>query len=227
MQFFIVPFFIAFALTLWGRNRYRKIYGQEVEFTLPSKITGAELVERILKNYGIEDVSVVKGRGVLEDFYAPEKKRVSLAPHHHDGINFPSLALAAQQAGKAIQHHEGHRPILWRTTAIRWTVYLSIPLLVVAAVTMVVSSKTLFPLILLFWSLIAFWNVATIPTELDAGERVKKQLSEIKAFRNLDERVGVERVMGAASTQYLDGIFTVASWAARLVLPWMKSDSKE
>ena len=87
MQFFIVPFFIAFALTLWGRNRYRKIYGQEVEFTLPSKITGAELVERILKNYGIEDVSVVKGRGVLEDFYAPEKKRVSLAPHHYDGIN--------------------------------------------------------------------------------------------------------------------------------------------
>lgn len=223
MQLFLLPFIIALALTMWGRNRFRKIYGQEVEFSLPSKITGAELANRILQNRGITDVSVVKGRGVLEDFYAPEKKRLSLAPHHFDGINFPSLAMAAQQAGKAIQHHEGHRPVLWRATAIRWTVYLSIPLLIIAGFTMVLSSKALFPLTLLLWSIIAFWNMATIPTELDAGERVKKQLSELKVFRNLDERVGVERVMGAASTQYLDGIFAVASWAARLVLPWMKS----
>ena len=82
-------------------------------------------------------------------------------------------------------------------------------------------TKTVFPLVLLGWSLIAFWNMMTIPTELDAGERAKKELEKTKVFRNLDERVGVERVMGASSTAYLDGLFTVGSWVARSLLPWM------
>lgn len=227
MQIFLFIFMIALALTMWGRNRYRKIYGQEVENVLPSRITGAQLAEKMLQSRGIEGVSVVRGRGLLEDFYSPETKRISLAPHHFEGTNFPSLASAAQQAGKAIQHYEGHRPLLWRTTAIRWTVYLSIPLLVIGLVTLALGmTKTIFPLVLLAWSLIAFWNMATIPTELDAGERAKKQLEKLKVFRNLDERVGVERVMGASSTAYLDGMFTVGSWAARTLLPWARKQAR-
>ena len=42
----------------------------------------------------------------------------------------------------------------------------------------------------------------------------------MKAFRNLDERVGVERVMGASSTAYIDGMFVVGSWIIRTALPW-------
>mgnify|MGYP003639418790 CR=1 FL=1 len=223
MQVFLFIFMIALAITMWGRARYLKIYGQEVGFSLPSQITGSELAERILKSRGVENVSVTKSRGLIDDFYSPEKHQISLSPHHFNGTNFPSLALAAQQAGKAIQHFEGHRPLLWRATSIRWTVYLSIPLMIIGLATLGMGmTKTLFPLTLLVWSLIAFWNLATVPTELDAGERAKKELEKIKAFRNLDERVGVERVMGASSTAYLDGLSTVGSWAARTLLPWAK-----
>ncbi|MEM7601984.1 MAG: zinc metallopeptidase [Verrucomicrobiota bacterium] len=223
MYIFVFIFMIALGITFWGRGRYVKIYGQETENRLPSKLSGSELAEKIVKSRGIEGVTVARSRSVLDDFYSPEKKEITLAPCHYDGTNFPALAVAAQQAGKAIQDHEGHRPLMWRTSVIRWTVYLSIPLALAALVTALMGmTKTIFPLVLMAWSAIAFWNVATVPTELDAGERAKKQLEKLKVFRNLDERVGVERVMGAASTAYLDGFFTVASWVARTLMPWAK-----
>ncbi len=228
MQIFLFIFMIALALTMWGRARYLKVYGQETQYSLKSGLSGKELAEKILRSRGIENVEVVKSRGLLDDFYAPEKRQISLSPYHYLGTNFPSLAVASQQAGKAIQHFEGHRPILWRSSAIRWTVYLSIPLLLVGVLTLIMGmTKTIFPLVLLAWSLLAFWNMMTIPTELDAGERAKKQLEKLKVFRNLDERVGVERVMGAASTAYLDGMFTVGSWVARSVMPWMQKQKDE
>ncbi len=227
MYIFVFIFMIALGITFWGRGRYVKIYGQEAENRLPSNLSGSELAEKILKSRGIEGVTVVRSRSVLEDFYSPAKKEISLAPWHFDGTNFPALAIAAQQAGKAIQDFEGHRPLLWRTSVIRWTVYLSIPLALVAVlVTLLGMTKTMLPMALLAWSAIAFWNIATIPTELDAGERAKKQLEKLKVFRNLDERVGVERVMGAASTAYLDGFFTVASWVGRTLMPWAKKQIK-
>jgi len=227
MLVFLLVFMVALALTMWGRGRFLKVYGQETQNSLASGISGAELAERIVRARGIENVTVVRNRSVLEDFYLPEKREIHLSPHHFAGVNFPSLAIAAQQAGKAIQHHEGHRPLFWRNSAIRWTVYLSLPLLLVGLATLVLGmTKTIFPLVLLAWSLIAFWNMMTIPTELDAGERAKKQLAKMKVFRNLDERVGVERVMGASSTAYLDGLFTVGSWVARRILPWAKSKAE-
>lgn len=223
MQVFLFLFMIALALTMWGRSRFVKIYGQETENFLPSRLSGGELADRMLRQRGVEGVTVARSRGVIPNFYSPEQKRITLLPEHFDGTSFSSLAIAAQQAGKAIQHYEGHRPLLWRTTAIRWTVYLSIPLVIIGVVTAALGmTKTILPLVLLAWSLIAFWNMITIPTELDAGERAKRQLDDLKVFRNLDERVGVERVMGASSTEYLDGFSVVGSWLGRTLLPWMK-----
>jgi len=216
---------VALALTMWSRSRFQKIYDQETAFTISSGVTGAQLVEAILAKRGIEGVTVSPGYGVLMDFYDPDKKLITLAPQHFGGSTFSALGMAAQQAGKAIQHFEGHRPLMWRSSVIRWTVYLSIPLLIAALITLVLGmTKTLFPMILLVWSLIAFWNLATVPTELDAGERAKRQLEDLRAFKNLDERVGVERVMGASSTAYIDGLSVIGSWVARMVMPWAKKN---
>lgn len=223
MQIFLILFMIALAATMWGRGRYRKIYQQEEENTLAANITGASIARRILEKRGIEGVDIIQSRGLLDDFYSPENKRISLSPHHYSGTDFSSLAIASQQAGKAIQHFEGHRPLLWRVTSIRWTVFLSLPLVILAAFALILGmNKTIFPLILLGWSLVAIWNIITIPTELDAGERAKRQLEDLRIFKNLDERVGVERVMGASSTAYIDGFYTLGSWAARTLLPWAR-----
>jgi len=224
MQIFLIVFMIALALTMWGRSRYLKIYGQESGNLIASGLTGARLAEGMMRYRGIEGVTVKRGRGLFDDFYPPENRQITLAPQHFAGSTFSALAMAAQQAGKAIQHFEGHRPLLWRTSVIRWTVYLSLPLFVIGALTLAIGlTKTIFPIVLLAWSAIAFWNVLTVPTELDAGSRARKELEGMRVFKNLDERVGVGRVMGAASTAYIDGLSVVLSWAVRTVFPGKKN----
>ncbi len=222
MQLVLLLFLIALTGTMWGRSRFLKIYGQEAANLVSSRVTGAELAEAILRRRGIAGVAVVKGRGVLPDFYEPETRRLSLSPQHFGASTYSALALAALQAGKAIQHHEGHRPLLWRNAAVRWSVHLSPPLLLLGLLALVLGSKTLLPVLVLVWSVLAFWNLITVPTEIDAGLRAKRVLDELRAFRNLDERVGVERVIGAASTAYIDGLSVAGSWVVRTLLPWAK-----
>jgi uncharacterized protein len=223
MQIFLIVFAIALGFTMWGRSRFLKIYGQESGNLISSGLTGVRLAEGMMRYRGIEGVTVKRGRGVFDDFYHPETREITLAPQHFAGSTFSALAMAAQQAGKALQHAEGHRPLLWRTSVIRWTVYLSLPLFIIGGISLALGlTKSLFPIVLLAWSAITFWNVLTVPTELDAGSRARKELEGMRVFKNLDERVGVERVIGAASTAYIDGVSVVASWAVRKILPRMK-----
>jgi Zn-dependent membrane protease YugP len=220
MQFFLLLFLIALTGTLWGRSRFLKIYGQESLNHLSSGVTGAEFAEAILKRAGLGGIAIAKGRGVLPDFYDPEQRRISLAPQHFGATTYSALALAALQVGKALQHAAGHRPLLWRVAAVRASVFLSPCLLFLGIVTLALGmTKTVFPLVVLTWSLIAFWNLITVPTEVDAGIRAKRVLDEMNVFRNLDERIGIEKVIGAASTAHIDGLSLVGSWLTRTFLP--------
>jgi len=220
MQLFLLLFLAALTGTLWGRSRFLKIYEQESKHRLSGGLTGAEFAEAVLRERGLAGVAIVKRRGPLPDFYEPETRRISLAPQHFGSTTYSALALAALQAGKAIQHAEGHRPLLWRVAAVRASVFLSPCLLFLGIATLLLGmTKTVFPLVVLAWSIVAFWNLVTVPTEVDAGIRAKRVLDEMRVFRNLDERVGVERVIGAASTAHIDGLSLVVSWIAQTILP--------
>lgn len=218
MSYLLIIFLVTLAISMWGGRRFRRIYDEELENTLNSRITGAELVKEILENQGITDVEVTKSRGILRDFYDPTKRRLVLSPQHYGGSSFSGLGVAAHEAGHIIQHAEGHRPLLWRVSAVKATVFLSLPMLVFGLIFVIIGMKSIGLLLLtLVWPLMALSNILTIPVELDASQRVKKRLKNLSVFRNLDERVGVERVIDAASANYLDGISTLLSWLKSLI----------
>ncbi|MGY8639550.1 MAG: zinc metallopeptidase [Verrucomicrobiales bacterium] len=219
---FLVIFAVMLAVTMWARGRYRRIYDQELKNVVKLGITGSEVAERILRENGITDVKVVRGRGLLADFYDPEKKRLSLSPQHFNGSTYSAIGVAAHEVGHALQHKDGFRPLLWRVSAIKATMFLSLPLVMIGAVMIAFSLGQKGSMVLAIgWSVIALYNFATIPTEMDATERVKRILADLKPWRGLDEKVGIERVMNAACAIYIDGVFTVISWVGSLILPWM------
>ena len=219
MQIFLILFVITLGISMWGRKKFRRIYDEELENTIGSRITGAELARKILDSKGITGIEIVKGRGLLSDFYDPAKRRLTLSPQHFGGSSYSGLGVAAHETGHIIQHIEGHRPLLWRVSVVKATVFLSLPMIVGGVFLMVMPGmKTIgITIVALAWPLIALGNIITIPIELDASERAKKRLGKLKVFKNLDERVGIERVMDAASANYIDGIFTALSWARSLI----------
>lgn len=218
---FLLLFILIFVVTLWGRRKFRSIYDAELKNIIGSGITGAEFARQILDHENIADVEIIRGKGLFADFYDPARKRLSLAPQHFGGSTFSALGVAAHEAGHALQDKAGHTPLLWRTSAIRATITLSLPLVVVGLAMLVLPGFVKF-IPLAGWSLVAGWNLITLPTELDASERAIAVLGEIKPFRNLDERIGIQKVMRAASAYYIDGVFTVISWLGSWMMPATK-----
>ena len=220
MQIFLLLFAVTLALTLWSRQKFRNAYDEELKNVVASGITGAKLARRILDARGIEGVEIRKSHGLFADFYDPATKRLTLAPQHFSGSTFSALGVAAHEAGHAIQHQEGHQPLFWRLSAIRSTIFLSLPMALVGILMMIVPGLGKSGLLVLTagWSAIAACNLITLPVELDASERSRKVLSRLKPFRNIDERLGVERVMRVAGAAYVDGIFTTLSWAGSFFL---------
>ena len=62
-------------------------------------------------------------------------------------------------------------------------------------------------------------NLLTLAVEMDATERARAVLDRIRPFAGIDERLGVYRMMRAASGAYVDGVFTVISWLGSWFLP--------
>src|SRR5690606_30179901 len=77
MQIFLIVFVIALGLTMWGRSRFLKIYGQESTNLISSGLTGARLAAGMMRYRGIEGVTVKRGRGVFDDFYFPENRQIT------------------------------------------------------------------------------------------------------------------------------------------------------
>ena len=227
MQIFLLLFIVTFGLTMWARGKYRKAYDAELKNVSPSGQTGADLARRILQARGIEVVEVVCGHGLFGDFYDPAKKRLSLAPQHYSGSTFAALGVAAHEAGHVLQHREGHVPLHWRVSAVRATMFLSLPLVALGAFMLIIPGFGRSGLLMILggWSLVAACNLITLPVELDASERARQVLDHMKPkpFANLDERLGVEKVMRAASAAYVDGVFVVISWLGSWISPHLGS----
>jgi len=222
VQIVFLAFLVVFVVSLWGRRRFQAAYEEERSHQLSCGISGREVIEEILKIRGIEVVEIVSGRGFLVDVYEPAKKRIVLAPQHYGGTTFSAVAVSAQLAGKVLQHRDKYAPLTWRHSAIWLTLSLSLPILMIALVSLLFS-KVIFLVTLLIWTLVTGYNVVTMPVEMDAALRAKEALKKVGIFRNFDERYGVERVMKLAGAAKIEGIFYVISWLFIRLPHWLKS----
>lgn len=222
MQLFLLFFLLTLVLTMWAKGKYRKAYDEELGNLASSGLTGAELARAILEARGIGVVEVVRGRGLFADFYDPDKKVLSLAPQHFSGSTYTALGIAAHEAGHVLQHREEHPPLRWRLSAIRATMYLSLPLAALGLLMLIVPGMGRLGILVLSvgWSSVAAYNLITLPVEMDATQRSLQIMDRLRVLRPIDERLGVERVMRAASAAYVDGVFTVISWLGAWIGRW-------
>lgn len=64
--------------------------------------TGGELARHLVERFGLDGVTVERGRPNA-DHYNPAEKTVSLSPRVHDGKSLTAVAVAAHEVGHAIQ----------------------------------------------------------------------------------------------------------------------------
>ena len=142
------------------------------------RYTGAEVAEKMLRENGITDVSVVSIGGRLTDHYDPTRKTINLSAEVYGANSIAAVAVAAHETGHAIQHATGYAPLRMRSAlvpvvsicnnAVSWVLLLGCLLIEI-------MPQVLWLGIAMF-AMTTLFSVITLPVEVNASARAVQWL---------------------------------------------------
>lgn len=150
-----------------------------------TNMTGAQVAMKMLRENGINDVSVTCVQGTLTDHFNPETKTVNLSRAVYEGANISAIAIAAHECGHAIQHAKGYAPLKLRSAmvpivsfannTVQWVLLIGV-LLINLTPALLWAGIALFAITTVF-------SIVTLPVELNASSRAVEWL-EISGLTN-------------------------------------------
>lgn len=199
---FIAP---ALLFSLWASFKTKSAFKKYSRVPTAGGQTGAEAAARLLASAGLSDVRILRSRGLLTDHYNPANRTLNLSEGVYDSPSVAAVGVAAHEAGHAIQHADGYKPLgirsmLVPTANIGSTLGYFVMLigLFMSSANMVLVGAVLFSAVLLF-------QFVTLPVEFDASKRAKALLVSNGIIAG-SERDGVDKVLNAAAMTYVAAV---------------------
>ena len=144
----------------------------------PVRLTGKEVAEKMLQDYGITNVKVVSTAGSLTDHYNPTNMTLNLSESVYNVASVAAAAVAAHECGHAVQHAKAYAPLRFRSALVPVVSIASnwVQWVLLAGILLVNT----FPQILLagigLFALTTLFSFVTLPVEIDASKRALKWL---------------------------------------------------
>lgn len=202
--FFVVP---ALLLALWmaaeAENTFRKYRSLGVR----GKLTGREAAAAICSAGGA-GVKIERASGILTDHYDPRTKTLRLSPDVHDGRSVSDIAVAAHEAGHALQDVEGRAGPRLRSVVIpaaQFGSFAYIWPLVMWLLTDGAVSRTCLVIGVGLFAAAALLQIVNLPIEFDASARAQGLLTSAGITCNDAENHGVSSVLRAAALTHVTG----------------------
>lgn len=194
--------------SLLAAARVKSTFAKYARVATRSGLTGAEAAMAVLRAGGVQGVRVEPHKGFLSDHYDPRAKVLRLSPEVYGGRSVSSAAVAAHEAGHALQDARGYLPLRLRSAIVPvasignrlWALPFFIGFLTNASGLMYVG-------IAMFAAVILF-QLITLPTEFDASRRAEAVLAETGIIGAGAEAQGVSRVLRAAAMTYVAAAVT-------------------
>ena len=199
---FILP---ALALSLWASWRTHAAFKKYSQVRTLRGLTGAQAAQEMLRRAGIPDVQVVPTHGFLSDHYNPANRTLALSEATYASNSVAAVGVACHEAGHAIQHAQGYKP-LWLRSALVPTANIgsSAGYFVMLGGLLFHSPSFIYFGALLFSAVLLF-QIVTLPVEFDASARAKRLAVETGVVLP-QERAGMDRVLNAAAMTYVAAV---------------------
>ena len=192
-------------LSLWASWRVKSNFKKYSRVRSGRNITGAQAAAELLQSAGINDVKIVKTRGMLSDHYNPVKKTLALSENVHDSPSVASGGIAAHEAGHAIQHAEHYQPLWLRSILVPTASIGSNIGYMMMLFGLMLSWAGLMYVGMILFSAVLLFQVVTLPVEFNASSRAKLLLVN-RGIITDRERVGVDKVLNAAAMTYVAAV---------------------
>jgi hypothetical protein len=202
----------ALLLAAWASFRVKSTFGKFARVGVRSGMTGAEAAAAVARA-GNAQVTIERHGGFLTDHYDPRSKTLRLSPEVYEGRSIASIAVAAHEAGHAIQDVVGYPALGFRSAMVPIASFGSrVWVWVFLAGVLFAQGGSLGPLlqnagILLFGFTVVF-QLVTLPVEFNASSRAKAVLASSGIVSTQEEAEGVSKVLGAAAMTYVAAALT-------------------
>ncbi len=147
-------------------ERYSKI-------RVPNGMTGKGVAEKMLRDNGIFDVTIISTTGHLTDHYNPVTKTVNLSENVYGSSSVATAAIAAHECGHAVQHALAYAPLKMRTALVPMVSFASnwMQWLLLAGIIFVNSFPQLLLAGIVLFAVTTLFSFVTLPVEIDASSR--------------------------------------------------------
>lgn len=207
----IIPLLIG----LYAQYKVQAAYRANSKLLMRKGWTGSQVARWILDQNGLQHVRIERVPGQLTDHYDPRSNRVRLSEGVHDANSLAAAGIAAHECGHAIQYAQNYLPVKIRAAIVPVTTIgsrLAVPLVLAGLL------LRWYPLAvagLVGYLLIAFFQLVTLPVELDASRRAMTALSGLGL--NRAEKKGVKQVLRAAALTYVAALLAALTQLMRMM----------
>jgi hypothetical protein len=199
---------IIFLVSMYVSNRLKSKFKKYSKIQLQNGLSGKEIAEKMLADYGISDVQVVSVGGQLTDHYNPATKTVNLSESVYAQRNAAAAAVAAHECGHAVQHAQAYSWLTLRSQivpAVGISSKLSNFVIMIGLVLMYSGSafgSMLFLVGIGLFAMTTIFTFVTLPVEFDASNRALSWL-ENKHMVTTEEHAGAKDALKWAARTYV------------------------
>jgi len=193
----------ALLFSLWTQWKINSTFRRFANVGVQSGDIGAQAAQAVMQSAGVQRVRIERHKGFLSDHNEPLAKALRLSPHVYDDQSIFSVAVAALEAGHAIQDKAGYLHLVWRLAMVPLCNLGNMLWLVSSMAGLLLRQISFSPLLILtgigMFAAVVVFQLITLPTEFNASNRAKAVLASTGIVSTQQEADGVRRVLDAAA----------------------------
>ena len=200
----------ALLLGIWAQFKVQSTFKKYSRIGNSRNITGAQAARMVLDRNNLPHVRVEHISGNLTDHYDPRAQVIRLSDTVYQSASIGAIGVAMHEAGHAVQHAEDYSPMKIRSAIVRVSNFGSSigPLMIFVGCLFAGDfGRKLIVLGILLFSLMAVFQLVTLPVEFNASNRALAVIRDTGMFVDEDYK-GAKKVLSAAALTYVAALVT-------------------
>lgn len=187
-------------------DKYSRIPG-------PHGLTGADVARLMLRQNGINDITVQSVAGKLTDHFNPQDMTINLSEGVYSSTSVAACAVAAHETGHAIQHATGYAPLRLRSALVPVVTFANntVQWVLLLGVIMINVFPSLIWIGIGLFAMTTLFSLVTLPVEINASQRAIAWLTGSGVVDDSTKPYAVDALKWAAYTYVIAAIGSLAT----------------
>jgi len=195
-------------LSLLVQLYLKRAYSKWSQVRNGNNLTGAQVTKALFDRTPLDEIGVEVVPGDMTDHFDPRTNIVRLSQGTATRPSVASMAIAAHELGHVQQYQTGSALIKARNFLVPAVQFSPMVSYVAILAGLLLNITGLFWIGILFFSLMVFFTILTLPVEFDASRRGMILLGEAGLLTSNEDRSGAKTVLRAAALTYVAAAVT-------------------